>query len=245
MLEVRDLVVDYDKTEVVRGISFAVHKGEIVSLIGANGAGKTTTLRTITGLKRARSGAVLLEGQAIQGLPAHRIAGLGLAHVPEGREIFPFMTVPENLEMGGYLNRDKASFKRNLETVFERFPVLRRRQHQLAGSMSGGEQQMLAIGRALMGNPKLLVLDEPSLGLSPVMCQEIVRVLTELRAAGRTIILVEQNARMALRLADRAYVLDRGRIVLQGKGRDLLNDPNVRTAYLGLAPAVAAAASPA
>jgi branched-chain amino acid transport system ATP-binding protein len=147
------------------------------------------------------------------------------------------MTVLENLEMGGYLNRDRASLARNLEAVFERFPILRRRQRQLAGSMSGGEQQMLAIGRALMGNPKLLVLDEPSLGLSPVMCQEIVRVLTELRAAGRTIILVEQNARMALRLADRAYVLDRGRIVLEGKGRELLDDPSVRTAYLGLAPA--------
>ncbi|HWA46068.1 MAG TPA: ABC transporter ATP-binding protein [Hypericibacter adhaerens] len=237
MLEVRDLVADYDKTEVVRGISFDVRAGEIVSLIGANGAGKTTTLRTLTGLKQLRSGSVRLEGKAIEGLAAHHIAGLGLAHVPEGREIFPFMTVLENLEMGGYLNRDRASLARNLEAVFERFPILRRRQRQLAGSMSGGEQQMLAIGRALMGNPKLLVLDEPSLGLSPVMCQEIVRVLTELRAAGRTIILVEQNARMALRLADRAYVLDRGRIVLEGKGRELLDDPSVRTAYLGLAPA--------
>lgn len=237
MLEVRDLVADYDKTEVVRGISFDVRAGEIVSLIGANGAGKTTTLRTLTGLKQLRSGSVRLEGKAIEGLAAHHIAGLGLAHVPEGREIFPFMTVLENLEMGGYLNRDRASLARNLEAVFERFPILRRRQRQLAGSMSGGEQQMLAIGRALMGNPKLLVLDEPSLGLSPVMCQEIVRVLNELRAAGRTIILVEQNARMALRLADHAYVLDRGRIVLEGKGRELLDDPSVRTAYLGLAPA--------
>ncbi|QEX24258.1 ABC transporter ATP-binding protein [Hypericibacter adhaerens] len=237
MLEVRDLVADYDKTAVVRGISFDVRAGEIVSLIGANGAGKTTTLRTLTGLKQLRSGSVRLEGKAIEGLAAHHIAGLGLAHVPEGREIFPFMTVLENLEMGGYLNRDRASLARNLEAVFERFPILRRRQRQLAGSMSGGEQQMLAIGRALMGNPKLLVLDEPSLGLSPVMCQEIVRVLNELRAAGRTIILVEQNARMALRLADHAYVLDRGRIVLEGKGRELLDDPSVRTAYLGLAPA--------
>jgi branched-chain amino acid transport system ATP-binding protein len=240
MLEIRDLAVRYGKVEVLQSISLHVEQGEIVTLIGANGAGKTSTLRTASGLKKPSRGTIAFCGREIQGLAPHLIAALGIGHVPEGREVFPQMTVLENLEMGAFLRKDRAVLARDLENVFARFPVLHQRQRQLAGSMSGGEQQMLAIGRALMGGPRLIMLDEPSLGLSPVMCQQIAQVLRELRADGRTIVLVEQNARMALKLADRAYVLDHGRIVLSGKGRDLLEDSGVRAAYLGMAPRVKA-----
>lgn len=232
MLQVQDLRVAYGDIEALHGVSLDVAEGEIVTLIGANGAGKSTTLRAISGLVRARSGRILFRGQEITRTPAHRIVALGIGHVPEGRKIFTEMTVQENLELGAYI-ADPRRFREDLEAVFERFPRLRERRRQAAATLSGGEQQMLALGRALMLRPRLLLLDEPSMGLSPRLVQEIFGIIAELNQAGTTILLVEQNAAMALSIAHRAYVLETGRVVLHGQARELQNHPAVRAAYLG------------
>ncbi len=232
MLEIKDLVVSYGKITAVKGISVSVEQGQVVCLIGTNGAGKTTTLRTISGLLRPESGSILFEGERIDKAPAHKIVTMGLAHSPEGRRIFPRMSVEENLLLGGYSRRD-SELKDDLEAAFELFPILRERRAQPAGTFSGGEQQMLAMGRAMMSRPRLLLLDEPSMGLSPLMMQRIMQTVRTLRAQGTTILLVEQNAQAALKLADHGYVLEVGSIVLEGPGRDLLASDEVRKAYLG------------
>jgi branched-chain amino acid transport system ATP-binding protein len=232
-LEVRDLAVAYGAIRAVRGVTFSVEQGQIVSLIGSNGAGKTTTLHTISGLLRPVSGEVLLEGAPIHGLPAHEILGRGVAHSPEGRRLFTRMTVEENLRLGAYTRRDEAGIVPDLERIYTLFPVLGDRRHNKAGLFSGGEQQLLAIGRALMSRPKLLMLDEPSMGLSPIMTQKIFQTVRELRLEGTTVLLVEQNALAALALSDRAYVIDLGRTTLSGSGQELLADPRVQEAYLG------------
>jgi branched-chain amino acid transport system ATP-binding protein len=232
MLDVRDLRVAYGKIEAVKGITFSVDAGEVVTLIGANGAGKTTTLRTLSGLLRPADGTVAFEGQPIDHLKAHEIVERGIAHAPEGRRIFPRLTVLENLELGAF-SRTDAGIRDDIAHVFTLFTVLEERQRQSAGTLSGGEQQMLAIGRALMSRPRLLMLDEPSMGLSPIMMQRIFATLAELKTAGTTILLVEQNAQAALRLADRGYVIETGRIVLSGTASQLLGDEQVRKAYLG------------
>jgi len=231
-LEVRDLVVAYDGIQALRGVSFTVLKGEIVTLIGANGAGKTSILRAISGLV-AYGGAVLFEGQDLKRVPAHRIVGLGIAHVPEGRGIFGNLTVLENLRLATWQRADKGEIAADYDRVFTIFPRLRERQRQPGGTLSGGEQQMLAVGRALMSRGRLLLLDEPSMGLSPRLVQEIFRVIEDINRSGTTILLVEQNANMALRIASRAYVLETGGIILSGAGRELLGDPRVKEAYLG------------
>jgi len=234
MLEVRDLRVAYGKIEAVKGISFTVEAGQVVTLIGGNGAGKTTTLRTLSGLLAPTSGEVIFEGQAIHSLPAHEIVQRGLAHSPEGRHVFPRMTVQENLDLGAFSRRDDAAdIAGDLDRAIELFPVLRDRRTQVAGTLSGGEQQMLAMARALMSRPRLLMLDEPSMGLSPIMMQRILATVAELKARGTTILLVEQNAQAALGLADRAHVIETGRIVLSGTGPELLGNDSVRKAYLG------------
>ncbi|GAA2094811.1 ABC transporter ATP-binding protein [Kitasatospora saccharophila] len=233
LLEVEDLRVAYGKIEAVKGISFTVEQGGVTTLIGTNGAGKTTTLRTLSGLLRPTAGKVLFDGQAIDTVPAHRIVALGLAHSPEGRHIFPRMTIEENLLLGAFLRRDAAGIAEDVERACTLFPILAERRKQAAGTLSGGEQQMLAMGRALMSRPKLLMLDEPSMGLSPLMMQKIMATIVELRAAGTTILLVEQNAQAALSLSDRAYVMTTGRITLSGTGADLLRDESVRRQYLG------------
>ncbi|WP_433559138.1 ABC transporter ATP-binding protein [Pseudonocardia xinjiangensis] len=232
-LEVRDLVVAYGAIQAVRGVSFSMERGQIVSLIGSNGAGKTTTLRTISGLLRPVSGEVLLDGEPIHRLPAHEILGRGVAHSPEGRRLFARMTVEENLLLGAYTRRDEAGIAQDLDRIFTLFPVLGERRANKAGLFSGGEQQMLAIGRALMSRPKLLMLDEPSMGLSPIMTQKIFATVRELQAEGTTVLLVEQNALAALALSDQAYVIDLGRTTLSGSGAELLADPRVQEAYLG------------
>ena len=232
MLEIKDLVVSYGKITAVKGISVSVEQGQVVCLIGTNGAGKTTTLRTISGLLRPESGSILFEGERIDKAPAHKIVTMCLAHSPEGRRIFPRMSVEENLLLGGYSRRDRE-LKDDLEAAFELFPILRERRAQPAGTFSGGEQQMLAMGRAMMSRPRLLLLDEPSMGLSPLMMQRIMQTVRTLRAQGTTILLVEQNAQAALKLADHGYVLEVGSIVLEGPGRDLLASDEVRKAYLG------------
>ncbi|MHA6794116.1 ABC transporter ATP-binding protein [Pseudonocardia bannensis] len=232
-LEVRDLTVAYGAIQAVRGVSFTVEQGQIVSLIGSNGAGKTTTLRTISGLLRPVSGEILLDGTPIHRRPAHEILGLGVAHSPEGRRLFARMTVEENLRLGAYTRRDEAGIVADLDRVYDLFPVLGERRRNKAGLFSGGEQQMLAIGRALMSRPKLLMLDEPSMGLSPIMTQKIFDTVRGLRADGTTVLLVEQNALAALALSDRAYVIDLGRTTLTGTGGELLADPRVQEAYLG------------
>ena len=233
LLEVSDLRVAYGKIEAVKGISFTVDAGQVVTLIGGNGAGKTTTLRTLSGLLRPTSGTVVFEGSDITATPAHEIVARGMAHSPEGRRIFPRLTVFENLELGAFIRRDADGVQADLERVFSLFPVLQERSSQAAGTLSGGEQQMLAMGRALMSRPKLLMLDEPSMGLSPIMMQRILSTVSELKAAGTTILLVEQNAQAALSLADSAYVIETGRIVLSGTGAELLGNDEVRKAYLG------------
>ncbi|MEU3492727.1 MULTISPECIES: ABC transporter ATP-binding protein [Kitasatospora] len=233
LLEVEDLRVAYGKIEAVKGISFTVEQGEVTTLIGTNGAGKTTTLRTLSGLLRPTAGKVLFEGQAIDTVPAHRIVALGLAHSPEGRHIFPRMTIEENLLLGAFLRRDAAGIAEDVERACTLFPILAERRKQAAGTLSGGEQQMLAMGRALMSRPKLLMLDEPSMGLSPLMMQKIMATIVELKAAGTTILLVEQNAQAALSLSDRAYVMTTGKITLSGTGAELLHDESVRRQYLG------------
>ncbi|MBM7787561.1 ABC transporter ATP-binding protein [Tenggerimyces flavus] len=232
ILEVKDLVVAYGKVRAVKGISFTVSEGEVVTLIGTNGAGKTTTLRTISGLLPLTGGSITFQGERIDGMPAHRIVEQGLAHAPEGRRIFPRMTVEENLRLGAYARRD-TGVAADLKRVFELFPVLEERRRQAAGTFSGGEQQMLAIGRSLMSRPKLLMLDEPSMGLSPLMMQRIMSTIRELVTDGTTILLVEQNAQAALELAHRGYVLEVGRIVLSDTGQQLLGNEQVRKAYLG------------
>ncbi|WP_346271825.1 ABC transporter ATP-binding protein [Pseudonocardia sp.] len=232
-LSVRDLVVAYGAIQAVRGVSFDVEEGEIVSLIGSNGAGKTTTLRTVSGLLRPVSGEILLNGEPIQKLPAHQILSKGVAHSPEGRRLFARMSVEENLRLGAYTRKDEAGVLKDMQRVYDLFPVLGERRGNKAGLFSGGEQQMLAIGRALMSSPKLLMLDEPSMGLSPIMTQKIFDTVKELRDSGTTVLLVEQNALSALALSDKAYVIDLGRTTLSGTGRELLADPRVQEAYLG------------
>jgi len=234
LLELKNTAVHYGKVEATRNISIEVPEGNIVTLIGANGAGKSTTLRMISGLVRPSSGEVLFEGSSIAELPPEEITGIGIAHVPEGRRVFPQMTIRENLEMGAYLRKDSKEVARNLELVFSHFPRLKERINQAAGTMSGGEQQMLAMGRGLMSNPRLILMDEPSLGLSPIMCKEIAGIINEIHAQGSTIVLVEQNARLALALADYGYVLETGDIALKGRASELREDDNVRQTYLGI-----------
>ena len=231
MLEIKDLYVNYGAVQALNGISLTVNDGEIVSLIGANGAGKTTTLRTITGLEKAASGTVTFEGHDLTKTTPSKIISLKLAHVPEGRHIFPQMTVEENLEMGAYA--DRAGMVETMANVYERFPRLKERRRQLAGTLSGGEQQMLAVGRALMAKPKMILMDEPSMGLSPLLVKEIFKIIQEVNKQGITILLVEQNAKMALSISDRAYVLETGSISIEGNAADLLKDPRVKKAYLG------------
>jgi branched-chain amino acid transport system ATP-binding protein len=232
-LEVRDLTVAYGAIQEVRGVSFSVGRGEIVSLIGSNGAGKTTTLRTISGLLRPATGEILLDGEPLHRLPAHEILARGVAHSPEGRRLFARMTVEENLRLGAYTRRDEPGVVADMERIYALFPVLGDRRRDKAGLFSGGEQQMLAIGRALMSRPQLLMLDEPTMGLSPIMNRTILETVHELREAGTTVLLVEQNAPAALSLSDHAYVIDLGRTTLSGTGPELLADPRVRAAYLG------------
>ena len=233
-LEVRDLRVHYGKIEAIKGISFNVNQGEIVTLIGANGAGKTTTLKTISGLRNVSSGGIFFDGKDISKMPAHERVDLGISQAPEGRGIFPGMTVLENLEMGKFNRKNrKAEMDEDLEKVYALFPRLKERAFQDGGTLSGGEQQMLAIGRALMARPKVLLLDEPSMGLAPQMIANIFRIITEINKTGVTILLVEQNAQQALQRAHRAYILETGNVVKEAKASDLLNDPAVREAYLG------------
>lgn len=232
MLEVKDLKVAYGKILAVKKISFSVQEGQVVTLIGANGAGKTTTLRTISGLIRPESGEILFQGKRIDAVPAHQIVALGVAHSPEGRKIFPKMSVEENLNLGAFSRKDHE-IKTDLEAAYDLFPVLGERRTQLAGTFSGGEQQMLAMGRAMMSRPKLLMLDEPSMGLSPLMMKVIMKTIRTLQSQGTTILLVEQNAQAALSLADHGYVLEVGKIAIGGTGKDLLVNDAVRKAYLG------------
>jgi len=233
MLSIEGLNVYYDTIHVLKNVSVFVSQGEIVTLIGANGAGKTTTLRTVSGLKRAASGSIRLDGEDISSLSPPQRVKRGLLHVPEGRRVFPDMTVQENLDMGAFLRKDRAAVAEEQNRVFESFPVLLKRRRQLAGTLSGGEQQMLAMGRALMGRPRILLLDEPSMGLSPILVQEIFSIVRDINTAGASILLVEQNAKMALSVADRAYVLENGAISMSGTGEELLNSGEVQKAYLG------------
>jgi branched-chain amino acid transport system ATP-binding protein len=233
LLEIIDLRVRYGGAVVLNGISLNAKEGEIVTIIGSNGAGKTTTLRTISGLKRPITGEILFQGKRIHGTPAQDIVKMGIGHVPQGRDLFPFMGVLENIRLGAYLQKDKNQIKENLERIFQTFPVLKVRKRQQVGTLSGGEQQMLAIARALMGNPTLLLLDEPSTGLAPIVVREIGKIAVEINQRGTSILLVEQNARLALRLAHRGYVLETGNLVLQGNCEDLLIDERVKRAYLG------------
>ncbi|MEZ0093128.1 ABC transporter ATP-binding protein [Streptacidiphilus sp. EB129] len=233
LLEVEDLRVAYGKIEAVKGISFTVEAGQVVTLIGTNGAGKTTTLRTLSGLLKPVGGSIRFDGQPLGAVPAHKIVSLGLAHSPEGRHIFPRMTIEENLLLGAFLRKDQDGIQADIQRAYDLFPILGERRKQAAGTLSGGEQQMLAMGRALMSRPKLLMLDEPSMGLSPIMMQKIMATIVELREQGTTILLVEQNAQAALSLADTGHVMEVGRIVLSGPGAELLTDESVRKAYLG------------
>ena len=232
MLKVTDLTINYGMIQAVKGISFEVKEGEIVALIGANGAGKTTTLQTVTGMIPSRTGTIEFAGTDITKVPAHRIVSMGLAHVPEGRRVFAQLTVLENLKMGAYTRKDKDGIEETLKEIYKRFPRLEERKSQLAGTLSGGEQQMLAMGRALMSRPKMIVMDEPSMGLSPLYVAEIFKIIQDINASGTTVLLVEQNAKKALSIADQAYVLETGNIVLSGKASDLMNDDSVKKAYL-------------
>ena len=234
MLKVTDLHVSYGAIHAIHGISLEVNEGEIVSLIGANGAGKTTTLHTISGLKKATSGEVSLEGHNLLATDPAKIITLGMAHVPEGRRIFSQMTVQENLEMGAFIVGDKAQIAEDVENVYRHFPRLKERYKQAGGTLSGGEQQMLAIGRAMMSRPRILLMDEPSMGLSPLLVKEIFKIIEELNQSGMTILLVEQNAKMALGIANRAYVLETGKVVMSGDAKEMLTDDKVRKAYLGM-----------
>ena len=233
MLEIKDINVYYGAIHAIKGISLTVNDGELVSLVGANGAGKTTILHTISGLLRAATGEILLDGKNLQKVPANTIINMGLAHVPEGRHVFARMTVEENLRMGAYIIKDAKQISDGLERVYSHFPRLKERARQLGGTLSGGEQQMLATGRALMTNPKILLMDEPSMGLSPILVNEIFSIIEQLHASGITILLVEQNAKKALAVADRAYVLETGKISMSGSAKELAEDDRVRKAYLG------------
>ena len=233
MLEVKDLKVNYGMIQAIKGVSFHVEQGEVIALIGANGAGKTTILHTITGLLSPKEGSVVFEGTDLTKIPAHKIVSMGMAHVPEGRRVFANLTVLQNLKMGAYTRKDKAEIQETLKMVYERFPRLEERQNQLAGTLSGGEQQMLAMGRALMSHPKIILMDEPSMGLSPIYVNEIFEIIQEVSKSGTTVLLVEQNAKKALSIADRAYVLETGNIVLEGKASDLLDNDDIKKAYLG------------
>ena len=233
MLEVRDLQVYYGMIHAIKGISFDVNQGEVIALIGANGAGKTTTLHTITGLLAPKSGSVLFEGKDITKVPAHKIVSMGMAHVPEGRRVFAELSVYENLKMGAYTRKDKKEIEESLANVYKRFPRLEERKNQMAGTLSGGEQQMLAMGRALMSKPKIILMDEPSMGLSPLFVGEVFQIIEEIKKSGTTVLLVEQNAKKALSVANRAYVLETGNIILEGTGRELLTNESVKKAYLG------------
>jgi branched-chain amino acid transport system ATP-binding protein len=233
LLEIKDLWVHYGRAEAVRGISMEVEEGAIVTLIGANGAGKTTTLRTVSGLKKASSGEIWYQGKRIDSLPPHEIVKLGIAHVPEGRQLFYTLSVMQNLEMGGYLLKGRSDFRKNLDSMLGHFPNLKGRIRNQATDLSGGEQQMVAVARALMSNPKVVLMDEPSLGLSPIMVSEVAKIITQINKTGVTVVLVEQNARMALRLANTAYVLEVGRIALKGDAAVIAKDEYVTKAYLG------------
>lgn len=233
MLEVKDLQVYYGVIQALKGISFEVNQGEVIALIGANGAGKTTTLQTLTGIIPAKAGSITFEGRDITKVPAHKIVEMGMAHVPEGRRVFADMTVYENLLMGAYTRKDKNEIAQSLANVYKRFPRLEERKGQRAGTLSGGEQQMLAMGRALMSKPRIILMDEPSMGLSPIFVNEIFDIIKEVSEGGTTVLLVEQNAKKALSIADRAYVLETGNITLSGRAEDLLNDESVQKAYLG------------
>ena len=233
MLEIKDLHVSYGGIQALRGVSLNVPDGKIVTLIGANGAGKSTLMRTISGLVKAQSGSILWNGQELLGKPIDQIVASGIAMSPEGRRVFADLTVLENLKIGAYLRKDKAETEKDLEWVYSLFPRLRERSWQSAGTLSGGEQQMLAVGRALMGKPKMILMDEPSMGLSPLLVKEIFEIIKEVNKQGITILLVEQNAKMALAVSDRAYVLETGTITIEGDAQQLLNDPRVKKAYLG------------
>ncbi len=233
MLKINDLHVSYGMIEAIKGISFEVNDGEIVTLIGSNGAGKTTTMHAISGLLKPTQGTIELDGTELTKVPAHKIIGMGLAQVPEGRRVFAQQTVEENLMLGAYYRSDKEAIAKQMEHVYDLFPRLLERKKQLAGTLSGGEQQMLAMGRALMAEPKILLLDEPSMGLSPLLVKEIFHIIEDINKSGTTVLLVEQNAKMALSIANRAYVLETGKITLQGTGEELANDPRVQSAYLG------------
>lgn len=233
MLEVKDLEVYYGMIQAIKGISFEVNKGEVIALIGANGAGKTTTLHTITGLLSPKKGSVMFEGKDITKIPAHKIVSMGMAHVPEGRRVFADLSVYENLKLGAYTRKDKENLNKDLESIYERFPRLAERKNQSAGTLSGGEQQMLAMGRALMSKPSIILMDEPSMGLSPILVNEIFDIIESINKSGTTVLLVEQNAKKALSIADRAYVLETGKIVTSGKASELLEDDSIKKAYLG------------
>lgn len=233
MLEVNDLHVYYGVIQALKGVSFQVNQGEVIALIGANGAGKTTTLHTLTGLLQAKQGSIVFEGTDITKVPAHKIVQMGIAHVPEGRRVFSDLSVYENLKMGAYTRKDKNEIAESLENVYKRFPRLEERKNQRAGTLSGGEQQMLAMGRALMSKPKMIVMDEPSMGLSPIFVNEIFDIIEKVSAGGTTVLLVEQNAKKALSIADRAYVLETGKIALSGDADELMNDDSIKKAYLG------------
>ena len=233
MLEVKDLYVSYVMIAALKGISFEVNEGEVIALIGANGAGKTTTLHTLTGLLHAKSGSITFDGKELTKTPAHKIVEMGIAHVPEGRRIFQNLTVLDNLKLGAFTRKDKAGIAKDIEEVYELFPRLAERKTQIAGTLSGGEQQMLAMGRALMSKPKIVVMDEPSMGLSPLLVSKIFEIIEMIRERGTTVLLVEQNAKKALAISDRAYVLETGKIVLSGDAHELMNNDSVKKAYLG------------
>ena len=233
LLEIKDLEVNYGVIKAIKGVSFDVNEGEIIALIGANGAGKTTILHTITGLIQAKKGSIVFDGKELTKTPPHKIVSMGMAHVPEGRRIFQQLSVLENLKLGAYTRKDKSEIASSLKMVYERFPRLEERKNQVAGTLSGGEQQMLAMGRALMSKPRIILMDEPSMGLSPLLVSEIFDIIKVINESGTTVLLVEQNAKKALSIADRAYVLETGKITLSGDAKDLINDESVKKAYLG------------
>ena len=233
LLEIKDLEVNYGVIKAIKVVSFDVNEGEIIALIGANGAGKTTILHTITGLIQAKKGSIVFDGKELTKTPPHKIVSMGMAHVPEGRRIFQQLSVLENLKLGAYTRKDKSEIASTLKMVYERFPRLEERKNQVAGTLSGGEQQMLAMGRALMSKPRIILMDEPSMGLSPLLVSEIFDIIKVINESGTTVLLVEQNAKKALSIADRAYVLETGKITLSGDAKDLINDESVKKAYLG------------
>ena len=233
MLSVNNLQVHYGMIQAIKDVSFEVNEGEVIALIGANGAGKTTILHTVSGLLQPTKGSVIFEGQDITKIPAHKIVSLGMAHVPEGRRVFAQLTVLENLKLGAYTRKDKNEMEETLKMIYKRFPRLEERKNQVAGTLSGGEQQMLAMGRALMSHPKIILMDEPSMGLSPIFVDEVFKIIRDISAEGVTVLLVEQNAKKALNIANRAYVLETGNIILQGDAKKLMNDESVKKAYLG------------